>query len=91
MYRVSNDLRCTESKDGATVLDVQTGKIFLLNPTASLVLTRLGQLHTAPQIIRELCERFSAPLEQVRADVDELMDHLQHYGLVQCDTVEKNL
>ena len=82
MYKVSDDLRCTGSKDGATALDVRTGKIFFLNATASLILNRLEQLHTKSQIIREICERYKAPTEQVRADVDELLNELQRHGLV---------
>ena len=60
----------------------RTGKIFFLNATASLILNRLEQLHTKSQIIREICERYKAPTEQVRADVDELLNELQRHGLV---------
>jgi hypothetical protein len=89
MYKVSDDLRCTWSKDGATALDVGTGKIFFLNPTASLILNGLEQLHTKSQIICEICERYNAPSEQVRADVDELLNALERNGLVHGDGAEQ--
>ncbi len=73
MHRVPDTIRAIFSKDGATILDLNNGKILRLNFTASLILKELSDGRTQPQIISDLARQFGVAIQLIEADVAEFI------------------
>lgn len=62
--------------DEAVLLDVDAGKYFGLNPTASAVWNLLEEPHSLDELVTKLCERFDVDAETCSRDVAELVTGL---------------
>lgn len=74
-------VRSLPSPEGTILLDLRSGKYFALNPTASLVWSRLELKARRDEIERALRETFGAG-EEVGADLEALLVGLEGRGLI---------
>jgi hypothetical protein len=72
--------------DGTVLLDADGGRLYGLNPTASMIWQALSAGRSVEQIICDVTVRFDAPPDRVRADVSTLVAQLQDRGLVAATT-----
>jgi hypothetical protein len=83
MFKVSDAVRSTHGHDGAIVLDVQQGQIFNLNLVGSRILELVKCGHSQSQIVNTVSREFSADVEIVSNDVQEFLEILKTYKLVE--------
>lgn len=81
-FLISEDVVHRELDGETIVLSLESGMYFGLNATGSRVWTLIGEGATSAQIIDAISREFAHPADEVRADVDELLDVLQTKGLV---------
>jgi len=82
MHRISDTIRTTFSQDGATVLDLNHGKIFRLNLTASLILKQLSNGEAQSEIVNELSCRFGLAPQVIEPDVAEFMRSMEEQKIL---------
>jgi len=80
--RLSEGVKAVASKDGGVALDTRRGKIFRLNPIATLILELLASGSSEEQIATEIARRCDAEAKQVAEDVHGFLDSLLKEGLV---------
>jgi len=83
MLRLSDSVRSTHSADGAVVLDVNRGRMFRFNQTASRILQLLRLGAERPEIVQMLVEEFSADPETAESDTNAFVMALQQNALLQ--------
>lgn len=73
--------------DGAVLLDADLGHFYGLNPTASTMWQALLSTGASvEQIARDLSARFSAPHDEIHADISRLVTELSERGLLHAGT-----
>ena len=81
-YAISQDV-VHRVLDGETiVLSLDSGTYFGLNATGTRVWRLIEAGVSRSQIIEQISREFEHPIDDVRADVDELLGALQSRGLV---------
>ena len=83
MFRISDTIRSTETRDGAIVLNIHHGEIFCLNVVGSKILDLLKRGHDESRIAEEISREYGANREIVRADVLQFIDSLQKHHILQ--------
>lgn len=86
MYRVSESVRSTHSRDGSVVLDVSQGQLFNLNVVGSRILELLKQGSPENEIAETVSREFNQNIETVRGDLTEFMETLKSLKLLECNT-----
>lgn len=83
MYRVSNAVRTTHSRDGGIVLDVERGRMFDLNLVGSRILELLKNGSSESEIVDCVSSEFSARRDLVELDIREFMQALRDHRLIE--------
>jgi Coenzyme PQQ synthesis protein D (PqqD) len=83
MYRVSNTVRSTHNKDGATVLDVRQGQMFNLNFVGSRILELLKNGYTESGIVDQIGREFGVNPDLAETDVRQFLQTLKKCHLVE--------
>jgi hypothetical protein len=83
MYRVAASIRSTHGQDGAIVLDVRQGQMFNLNFVGSRILQLLKDGSATPEVIEEIVREFGVSRHLAENDVQNFLQSLRRYGLVE--------
>jgi hypothetical protein len=83
MFRVSEHLRKTSSKEGGVVLDVKHGHMFALNFVGSKILELLEQQVSPTTIVQEITRLFGVSAEIADRDVREFLEILESHRLIE--------
>ena len=83
MYKLSDTVRSTHSRDGAIVLDVQQGQMFNINFVGSRILELLRNGSTQSRIVDEISREFGVSRDLVEIDVREFLHTLKKCHLVE--------
>ena len=81
--RLREGVSATDTDYGRTLLDLDSGEYFNLNPTGALVLHRLLEGDSPTQAAARLSEEFPVALEDARQDVADLVAALEAAGLIE--------
>lgn len=82
LYTVSAGVRSTRNEDGGTVLDIDQGQMFRLNPVGALILESIGRGCAEIEIVREISRRYSVGEATAAADLREFITSLEEHKLV---------
>jgi hypothetical protein len=91
MRRVLEQLRSVDTPDGTVVLDVETGKMFRLNPVGAQILRLLEQGTPIGQIEEVISREYNVEFETVREDVRHFFTALAACGLVDRNAADSSL
>jgi hypothetical protein len=83
MFRVSEHVRKTSSKDGGIILDVKHGQMFGLNIVGSRIIELLEQRHTPTQIAQDIASSFGVATEIADRDVHEFLKTLEQLHVIE--------
>jgi hypothetical protein len=83
VYQLSDAVRSTHTKDGATVLDIAQGQMFSLNAVGSRIVELLKSECTPGEISAAIIREFGATRENAETDVDEFLRSLIELKLVE--------
>jgi Coenzyme PQQ synthesis protein D (PqqD) len=83
MFRVSEYVRKTSSKEGGIVLDVKHGHMFALNFVGSKILELLEQQIPPTIIVQEIAQIFGVSAEIADRDVREFLETLESHRLIE--------
>ena len=81
--KLSSQLRCTHSDDGAVVLDILNGQMFRANFVGSRILELLEKGCAEAQIVEELAGQFGLSRGAIQNDVREFFAHLEKHRLLE--------
>jgi len=81
--RLRAGVSATDTDYGSTLLDLDTGDYFNLNPTGTLVLHRLLEGDSPSQAATRLTEEYAVARHEAEQDVAELIAALVAAGLVE--------
>jgi hypothetical protein len=82
VYRPSDDLVVREIDGQLIIVPIATGigdledELYALNDTARVVWAKLDGKHTVGAVVDELAGEYTAPLEEIDADVAGLLEEL---------------
>ncbi|ALG67298.1 HPr-rel-A system PqqD family peptide chaperone [Beggiatoa leptomitoformis] len=62
--------------------DPRTGKVYMLNPTASLIWSLCDGMHSTAEIAKEIQNRFRLTPETILTTVEKTVAELKEYGLI---------
>lgn len=82
MPSLRDRIRSTQSPDGGIVLDIDRGKMFSLNPSASVIFQLLEKQYSEERIVEEMVRLFEIPADVVKRDLRDFCDSLKHRALV---------
>jgi hypothetical protein len=82
MYRISDAIRSTSSREGAVLLDIQQGRILGLNRMGSRVFQMLRDGLDEDQIAGEISSDFGVGADDVRADVLDFIRSLREHNVL---------
>lgn len=91
MGRVLERLRTVDTADGSVVLDVDTGKMFRLNPIGAQILGLLNQDTPIPRVVEMISREYNVEIEAARADVVHFFTALANCGLVDRSAADSGL
>lgn len=80
--RLAEDIRLTETEQGAVLLDTRRGKYFQLNPTAVYTLRGLLDGAELPEVVARLAGHYQTDPERITADVTRVLTDLRAAKLV---------
>jgi len=83
MFRISNDVRSTETQDGSILLDIHHGQMFCLNLVGSKILELLAHGYDETRIAEEISNRYGVAREIASGDVREFLDALYRHHILQ--------
>ncbi len=83
MYKVSEGIRSTHGQDGAIVLDIRHGQMFILNFVGSRVLELLETGATESAIVDEISQKFEVSRDIAESDVREFIESLKQHHLLE--------
>jgi hypothetical protein len=89
MYRLGDHIRTVGNEDGGALLDIESGKILRLSPTAALIVEQLQRGLTVKQIADGLSQRFGIPQTAACCDVTEFLSTLEKQHLISAMTEER--
>jgi len=82
MVRLSDTIRHTRTADGGVLLDLHHGQMFSLNPVGADILELVERGYDEPRIAEEICRKYAADSETVRAHVFEFLESLQKHHIL---------
>ena len=82
MNTVSAGIRSAMNADGGTVLDIDRGLMFRLNPLGALVLESIAKGCTQIEITKEIARQCGIGEETAASDVGEFVKSLEQHGIV---------
>jgi Coenzyme PQQ synthesis protein D (PqqD) len=91
MRRVLEQLRSVDTPDGTVVLDVETGKMFRLNPVGAQILSLLKQGTPIGQVEEVISREYHVEIEAVREDVRHFLTALAACGLADRNAADSGL
>jgi hypothetical protein len=91
MHRVLKQLRSVDTSDGTVVLDVETGKMFRLNPVGAQILCLLKQGTPIGQVEEVISREYHVEIETAREDVRHFLTALAACGLVDRNAADSGL
>ena len=83
VFRISDTIRRTATRDGGILLDVHRGQIFCLNVVGAEILELLGRGSDESHIADQLSRDYGANREAVCADVIEFIETLRKHHILQ--------
>ncbi len=75
-------IRSTHTPDGAIVMDVDSGRMFSLNSSGSVMFQLLTDGRDEQSIVDELVRRFGISAAVARRDLDEFRSALNNHALI---------
>lgn len=84
-WTISPDVRCTQSEDGAVLLDIKQGLCFSLNVVGAKVWEKLGASQTGTTLsglVRDLAPQFAVSVDQLTTDLEHYLHELETKGLI---------
>ncbi len=78
----SKRLRTAHTPDGGIVLDVESGKMFRLNPVGSQILCLLHKGTSIADVVEEISQEYQVEVETVREDLLHFFTTLEALGLL---------
>ena len=88
-YALRDEVAIEDFDDGSLVLLCEQLRLVQLNPVARDVVGRLDGRRTVRQVAECVARDYDHPLEEVLADVGELLAHLEAQGVVEyCNGAE---
>ena len=81
MFPRPDRTRSIHTADGGVILDINSGKMFSLNGSASAILELLEWALNDDQIVDELVRRFAISTELARTDLAEFRKSLETHSL----------
>jgi hypothetical protein len=82
MFRISDAIRSTSSREGTVLLDLQQGRILSLNRLGSRVFEMLRDGRDVDQIAGEISNDFGVEADDVRADVLDFIRSLREHNVL---------
>jgi hypothetical protein len=83
MFRISNDVRSTQTQDGSILLDVHHGQMFCLNLVGSKILDLLAHGYDEARIAEEISKSYGVGRDIASGDVREFLDTLYRHNILQ--------
>jgi hypothetical protein len=83
MFRISSDVRSTQTQDGSILLDVHHGQMFSLNLVGSKILELLERGCDETRIAEEIGNTYGVARDIASGDVREFVDALYRNHLLQ--------
>jgi len=83
MFRISNDVRSTQTQDGSVLLDVYHGQMFCLNLVGSKILELLAHGYDETRIAEEISKSYGVARDIASGDVREFLDALYRHNILQ--------
>jgi|KBSSwiStaDraftv2_1062776.scaffolds.fasta_scaffold222920_2 hypothetical protein len=74
--------RCVHTPDGSVILDIDHGRMFTLNCTASVIFQLLERGLREDQIVEKLVQTFHISEDVARSDLTDLCQSLENYALL---------
>jgi hypothetical protein len=82
MLILSRSVRFTKSQDGGTLLDLDRGVFFHLNPVAARIIELLAPGHEYATLLQTIRTEFRASEAVVKGDVDDFLSILRQQRLL---------
>ena len=82
MYRVRETVRATHNPDGGVVLDIDSGKMFRLNPVGALILELVADGRSERETANSVAQQYNIGEETALADVCDFLRSLEKLQLV---------
>ena len=83
MFKICNEVRSTQTQDGAILLDVHHGQMFCLNLVGSKILELLKLGYDETRIAEEISNTYSVARDIASRDVREFIDTLNRHHILQ--------
>jgi hypothetical protein len=83
MFRISNDVRSTQTQDGSILLDIHHGQMFCLNLVGSKILELLARGYDETRIAEEISTTYGVARDVAGGDVREFLDALYRHHILQ--------
>jgi hypothetical protein len=88
MFKISDAIRSTCTKDGAVLLDIHQGRILGLNKMGSRVFEMLHRGLDQDQIAGEISKDFGVDADYARTDVLDFIKTLQRHNVLQVSRLD---
>lgn len=84
VYQIAETVTCRQTNRELKMLfDRNRGVMYELNETASDIVTLLNEApRDIDQIVHALAETYEAPVEEIRADAEQLINDFSEAGLI---------
>ena len=82
MLRKPDGTRSVHTADGGAILDIESGRMYFLNPSASFIFQLLERGFSDGQIVDQLVERFAISTDQARGDLAAFCDALTNHSIL---------
>ena len=82
MFKVSDTIRRTQTRDGGILLDVHHGQMFCLNIVGAKILELMQRGYDESRIADEISRSYGVSKEVVRVDVRDFIEHLQKHHIL---------
>ncbi|PYT95059.1 MAG: hypothetical protein DMG36_03190 [Acidobacteria bacterium] len=82
IFRIAMHVRSFVTEDGGTILDVDSGTYYGLNPIGAAIWNELKAERTKEEILSNLLNTFDVSAEKLHAEVDAFLDRLVKLRLV---------
>ena len=82
IYRIATHVRSSVTEDGGTILDVNSGRYYSLNPIGAAIWNELTAERSKEQILSNLSNTLGVSSEKLQDDVDAFLSRLVKLGLV---------
>ena len=83
MFKISNDVRKTETQDGLILLDIHHGQMFCLNLVGSKILELLARGYDETCIAEEISKSYGVARDIASGDVREFLNALYRHHILQ--------